>query len=109
MVEVELVGCEGMTGTSVVLGSDRSPHQTYIQVEGSGQRIAVSKLRQAMNKSETLHRPASQIRAGVHGATAHTAISNARGRLDARLARWLLMAHDRVQANTLPLTHEFLR
>ena len=29
-------------------------------------------------------------------------------RLDARLARWLLMAHDRVQANTLPLTHEFL-
>jgi CRP-like cAMP-binding protein len=40
--------------------------------------------------------------------TAHTAISNARGRLDARLARWLLMAHDRVRDETLPLTHEFL-
>jgi CRP-like cAMP-binding protein len=40
--------------------------------------------------------------------TAHTAICNARGRLDARLARWLLMAHDRVRDETLPLTHEFL-
>jgi CRP-like cAMP-binding protein len=40
--------------------------------------------------------------------TAHTAIANARGRLDARLARWILMAHDRVRGNTLPLTHEFL-
>ena len=40
--------------------------------------------------------------------TAHTAISNARGKLDARLARWLLMAHDRVRDESLPLTHEFL-
>jgi CRP-like cAMP-binding protein len=40
--------------------------------------------------------------------TAHTAIANARARLDTRLARWLLMAHDRVRNNNLPLTHEFL-
>jgi CRP-like cAMP-binding protein len=40
--------------------------------------------------------------------TSHTAISNAQARMDIRLARWLLMAHDRIGANTLPLTHEFL-
>jgi CRP-like cAMP-binding protein len=40
--------------------------------------------------------------------TAHTAISNARSRLDARLTRWLLMAHDRICDESLPLTHEFL-
>ena len=40
--------------------------------------------------------------------TAHTAISNARARLGERLARWLLMAHDRVKSDLLPLTHEFL-
>jgi Crp-like helix-turn-helix domain len=40
--------------------------------------------------------------------TTHTAICNARSRLDQRLARWLLMAHDRLGTNLLPLTHEFL-
>ena len=40
--------------------------------------------------------------------TTHTAICNAQYRLDARLARWLLMAHDRIGGDTLQLTHEFL-
>ena len=40
--------------------------------------------------------------------TAHTAIANARSHIDQRLARWILMAHDRTRDNTLPLTYEFL-
>jgi hypothetical protein len=40
--------------------------------------------------------------------TAHTAIANARAHIDQRLARWILMAHDRIGTKTLPLTHEFL-
>jgi CRP-like cAMP-binding protein len=40
--------------------------------------------------------------------TAHTAIANARAHIDQRLARWILMAHDRIRDNTLPLKHEFL-
>jgi CRP-like cAMP-binding protein len=40
--------------------------------------------------------------------TAHTAVANARAKLDVWLARWLLMSHDRVQGNELALTHEFL-
>jgi hypothetical protein len=40
--------------------------------------------------------------------TAHTAIANARAPIHQRLARWILMAHDRTSDNTLPLTHEFL-
>jgi CRP-like cAMP-binding protein len=40
--------------------------------------------------------------------TAHTAIANARTKLDERLARWILMAHDRLSDKSLPLTHEFL-
>ena len=40
--------------------------------------------------------------------TTHTAICNAQSRLDVRLARWLLMAHDRIGDDLLPLTHEFL-
>lgn len=40
--------------------------------------------------------------------TTHTAISNAQAKIDVRLARWILMAHDRIGDDTLPLTHEFL-
>ena len=40
--------------------------------------------------------------------TTHTAISNVQSKLDIRLARWLLMAHDRIGDDTLPITHEFL-
>ena len=35
-LEVGLIGCEGMTGLPIVLGNDRSPHQTFMQVAGNG-------------------------------------------------------------------------
>jgi CRP-like cAMP-binding protein len=97
-----------MTGTSILLGSDRTPHSTYIQAAGQGQRIRTLKLRQAMEASKSLRMLLLRYVQVFMVQTAHTAISNARGRLDARLARWLLMAHDRVRDETLPLTHEFL-
>jgi CRP-like cAMP-binding protein len=40
--------------------------------------------------------------------TAHTAVANSVAKLHQRLARWLLMAHDRVETDKLVLTHEFL-
>ena len=107
-VEVGLIGYEGMTGTSILLGSDRTPHSTYIQAAGQGQRIRTLKLRQAMETSKSLRMLLLRYVQVFMVQTAHTAISNARGRLDARLARWILMAHDRVRDETLPLTHEFL-
>jgi CRP-like cAMP-binding protein len=97
-----------MTGTSVVLGSDRSPYETYMQVAGEGQRITVSHLRAAMKASEAMHGLFLKYVQVFMVQTAQTAIANARATIDVRLARWLLMAHDRVRADTLPLTHEFL-
>jgi CRP-like cAMP-binding protein len=107
-VEVGLVGWEGMTGTSVVLGNDRSPHSTYIQVAGEGQRISASSLSESMKRSDSLRAVLLRYVQVFMVQTAHTAIANARSKLDTRLARWLLMAHDRVREDTLPLTHEFL-
>src|SRR5262249_49063570 len=107
-IEVGLIGGEGMTGTAVVLGNGRSPHETYMQVEGEGQRITAANLRQAMNASDSLRNVLLRYVQVFMVQTAHTAIANARARLDERLARWLLMAHDRVRDDRLPLTHEFL-
>lgn len=107
-VEIGLIGREGMTGLAIVLGNHRSPHATYIQAAGKGQRIAAAELRKALAASATLQILLMKFVQAFMVQTAHTAIANARAKLDQRLARWLLMAHDRLDGNALPLTHEFL-
>jgi len=107
-IEIGIVGCEGVTGSAVVLGSDRTPHSTYMQVAGEGYRLPVSKLRELISKSAALQGILLKYVQAFMVQTAHTAIANARATLSERLARWLLMAHDRVPGNDLALTHEFL-
>ena len=91
-----------------MLGTNQSPHSTYIQVAGEGQRIAANELRKAMNASQTLHSLLLKFVQVFMVQTAHTAIANARDNINRRLARWILMAYDRTGDATLPLTHEFL-
>lgn len=108
-IEVGIVGREGMTGPSVVMGNaDRVPHETYMQIAGHGQRISAEQLRKAIAASVPLHHV---LLAYVHSfmtQTTQTALANGRSKIEDRLARWLLMANDRVDGNELPLTHEYL-
>jgi CRP-like cAMP-binding protein len=107
-VEVGLVGREGMSGVAVVLGGAQWPHSTYIQVAGEGQRIKANELRNAQNASPSLRDLLLKFAQVFMVQTAHTAVANARAHIDQRLARWILMAHDRTDDKTIPLTHEFL-
>ena len=107
-IEVGLIGREGMSGSAVVLGGDQSPHSTYIQVAGAGLRMPAKELRKAMEASNSLRNLLLKFVQVFMVQTAHTAIANARSHIDQRLARWILMAHDRTGDTTLPLTHEFL-
>jgi CRP-like cAMP-binding protein len=106
--EAAIVGLEGMTGIPVVLGNDRWVNDTYVQVDGSGSRIAANDLRQALAKSANLRAILLAFTQAFVVQTTQTALANARGNVEMRLARWLLMAHDRLDGNELPLTHEFL-
>ena len=107
-VEVGLIGREGMTGLPIVLGNHRSPHATYIQAAGTGKCIPAAELRKAIQNSPTLRNSFLRFVQAFGVQTTHTAVCNAQSRLDVRLARWLLMAHDRIGDDTLPITHEFL-
>jgi CRP-like cAMP-binding protein len=107
-LEVGIIGRDGMTGLPVVLGNDRSPNETFIQVAGTGSRIAAHHLRQAMRKSASLTRLLLNFVNAFLIQTSHTALSNGTATIEERLARWLLMAHDRLDGNEIPLTHEFL-
>jgi hypothetical protein len=65
--EIALVGREGMTGLPVVHGADRSPCETFIQVEGEGQCISSQNLRQLMDQSITMLAWAYNLVAVVRG------------------------------------------
>jgi CRP-like cAMP-binding protein len=107
-IEVGLYGREGMSGTAVVLGADQTPYENFYQVAGSAMRMASAELQDALPQSPSLrglllrYVQAFQIQIG------HTALSNGSFSIEERLARWLLMCHDRIDGNELPLTHEFL-
>jgi CRP-like cAMP-binding protein len=107
-VEIGLIGREGMTGLPIVLGNHRSPHATYIQAAGNGQCIPSTELRKAIQTSPSLRNSFLKFVQAFGVQTSHTAISNAQSKMDIRLARWLLMANDRIGGDTLSLTHEFL-
>ena len=107
-LEVGLIGCEGFTGIPIVLGNDRSPNETFMQVAGDGMRISANKLRAAIPQSRSLERALLGFAHSFMNQTANTALSNGTATLEERLARWLLMANDRLGGDEIPLTHEFL-
>jgi len=107
-IEVGIIGREGMTGLAIILGSDRAQHATYIQVAGKGLRISAARLREADERSNTLHRAMLRFVHAFLAQTTTTALANGRSKIEERLARWLLMANDRINGDDVPLTHEFL-
>lgn len=107
-IEVGVIGYEGMTGVPLIMGDDRAQHSTYMQIGGTGHRISHEALRGAIAGSEGLRILMLKWAQGFMIQTAHTALANGRAKLEQRLARWLLMAHDRMIGDAVPLTHEFL-
>ena len=94
-IEVGMIGREGMTGISVLLGDDeRAQHETYMQVGGKGRCLTADRLREAIAKSGALHQVLLRYVQVFLRQTAETALANGRGKIEERLARWLLMAHD---------------
>jgi CRP-like cAMP-binding protein len=106
--EVGLIGREGVTGLPVLLGDEQSPNDTFIQLAGSGHLLPVDALRSAMEQSRTLRATLLRYVHSMAIQMANTALANSKVKADARLARWLLMAHDRVDGDQVELTHEFL-
>jgi len=107
-IEVGVIGNEGMTGVPLVMGDTRAQHSAYMQIAGNGYRIPAVLFAEALKKSPSLAALMLKSAQGFMIQTAHTALANGRAKLEERLARWLLMAHDRMDTDAVPLTHEFL-
>ena len=107
-IEASMIGCEGMTGLAVILATNRTPHEAIIQIEGDALRLPADALRTAMAQSASLAGVMLRFVKSVYIQTTYNALSNAHHAVDERLARWLLMCHDRSPGDEMSLTHEFL-
>jgi len=107
--EVGIFGREGMSGTAVILGAETTGTTTFIQVDGStALRLGVAEFRGEIEASPTLRASLLRYVQTVFVQVSNSAVSNLRHPLEARLARWLLMCHDRTDGDEILLTHEFM-
>jgi CRP-like cAMP-binding protein len=107
-VEAGIVGKEGLVGLPALVGLSRSPLRDVVQITGDGVRIAVSTLREMLASAPQLHRHVERFSVLLGLQMAQTAGCNRLHDVEQRLARWLLMAQDRVSSPLLPITHDFL-
>src|SRR5689334_3126426 len=108
MIEIGLIGKEGLAGAPVLLGADTSPAEMMVQVAGSAWRIETGVLRAAVGRSAALSDRLLRYIQALYTQVSQTAACNGRHPVQGRLARWLLMAHDRMEGDEVPLSQEFL-
>jgi CRP-like cAMP-binding protein len=108
-VEVGLYGVDGMSGSPVILNAGQSPHRSMMQVNGTTTlSLPSGTLLDLCVESPTLHQTLLRYTQALSVQVSLTAASNAHYALPERLARWLLMCHDRVAGDQIELTHEFI-
>lgn len=108
-VEVGIIGREGVVGaTPVLLGTDRAPYDHFVQIPGSALRIRADVVSAAAEESPSLRKLLLRYIMTEMVQVRQTAFINATHEIEVRLARWLLMCHDRTDGDELQLKHEFL-
>lgn len=108
-VEVGMVGNEGMVGLPIILRSHKTPHQIMVQITvESALRIRASGLRNEFNQGGKLHDLLLQYTHILLTQFTQSVICNRFHTVEERLARWLLIARDRVNSNTISFTQEII-
>ena len=107
-VEAGVVGCEGFVGAPVLAGLRRSPLREQMQIAGNGFRVSARTLQAMVEKFPTLKLKLTRYAILLGLQVAQTAACNRLHTAQQRLARWLLLARDRLETPTVPITHEFL-
>ena len=107
-VEAGVVGNEGFTGTPAAVGLNSSPLQAVVQISGDGFRVEVGAFQNTLESSPHLRLMLSRYAVVQGMQVAQTAGCNRLHGIEQRLARWLLMTQDRVDSESLAITHDFL-
>lgn len=106
--EAGLLGNDGASGLSAILGLKKSPILQVVQVAGDGFRVRIDTLRGILRSTPQFQIILRHFAAGLAIQISQTAACNRLHKIEERLARWLLMAQDRVSSEIVLITHDFL-
>jgi CRP-like cAMP-binding protein len=108
MTEIGYIGSEGMSAEHIVLACGETPARTFIQVAGQGYGVAAGLFEDVIRTDPSARRLFLRYVQFSKLQLAYTALANARCTVYERLARTLLIVHDRLDGRELPLTHGLL-
>ena len=107
-IGIGVVGNDGMTGLDLLFGTGLTANQTLVQSTGMAVCIGTADLQQAMRRSATLSALLLRYTHVFMVQASQTALTNGHASIEERLARWILLSHDRFSGNDLAVTHEFI-
>jgi CRP-like cAMP-binding protein len=108
VVEVGVIGNEGTTCIPVIRHAQEMPYRVLVQIPGDAVRCRAEAVREEFVRGGRLHNLLICYTHSLFAQIAQSAVCNRFHMAEARFCRWLLCIHDRVQSDTLPLTHEII-
>jgi CRP-like cAMP-binding protein len=107
-VEAGLFGRDGFSPVQSLVGSSAHGQEIVMQVSGRGHRIDIGIFQRAMDANPALANLLMRYAQTLATQVSFTGLSNAVHHVDERLARWILMCHDRVDGDEIDLTHDYI-
>jgi CRP-like cAMP-binding protein len=107
-VEAGVVGNEGVAGVPAVVGLTRSPVREIVQISGDGFKLKVNTMMSILKSIPEFQMTLTRYAVLQGMQVAQTVACNRLHHIEQRLARWLLMAQDRVDSSLVAMTHDFL-
>ena len=107
-IEVGTIGCEGFLETDAALESDTARRGSFCQVSGDVARMTLGRFRARMDDNSSFARLMRRSVTATLFSVQQLAACNAKHRVEAQCARWLLATRDRVRRDAFPLTHDAL-
>lgn len=107
-IEVATIGREGLVGLGALLADKTSANEVIIQIAGDALRMDIGVLEEEAGGNSPLRRLLLLYQTAFLTQISYSVACNGLHTIQQRCCRWLLMTHDRVDSNEVPLTHEFL-
>ncbi len=108
MAEAGMFGWEGFVPTATIIGDDTVPYLVEMNLGGAGYRVPIAAMREATMRSSSFQVPLIKYMHVFATQVAYTALANIRYLLEQRLARWILMCHDRLRTDEMAITHDYI-
>lgn len=107
-LEMGMIGDEGMLGSALAYNVNSTTMQSVVQGSGTSLRLSATQLRDLLHEFPLLNELLARYLYVLMEQLALSAACTHFHEIEQRLARWLLMSHDRAHSDALELTHKFL-